>query len=139
MPVTHMPIDLLIIMLGTNDLKSRISGVATEIAGGLNVLVTSALRSAAGPGGGAPRILIMCPPPLGKLPDSAELWGFGGGEKASRQLAKYYRMVAENGGCDFLDAGELIKTSDLDGVHFEREEHHKLGKAVASKVREIFA
>ena len=134
---SHMPLDLVIIMLGTNDLKGRVCRRATDIAAGANHLVGMTLRSGAGPDDGPPQVLLICPPPLGKITALAEMWGFGDAEKVSRELAGYYMLVAQQNRCGFLDAGEIIVSSDLDGVHFDREEHHKLGKAVASKVREM--
>ena len=41
-------------------------------------------------------------------------------------------------GCQFLDAAEYIQSSELDGIHFEREEHRKLGEAVGKKIKQIF-
>jgi len=43
--------------------------------------------------------------------------------------------VAREKGCAFLDTGQLIVSSSLDGIHFEPEEHKKLGRAVAKRVR----
>ena len=61
---SHRPIDLLAIHLGTNDLKPRFSAGPADIAAGLERLVRMARASAAGPGGGAPAILLLCPPPI---------------------------------------------------------------------------
>ena len=62
---------------------------------------------------------------------------FRGGEEKSRQLAGYYREMAQQLGCDFLDAGEVIVSSPIDGIHWESDQHTRLGLAVAEKVREI--
>jgi len=61
-----------------------------------------------------------------------------GGYEKSKKFAFYYQMIANQFGCHFLDAGEIIKSSDIDGLHFDKSEHLKLGKAVAKKVKDIF-
>ncbi|GAK57375.1 lipolytic enzyme, G-D-S-L [Candidatus Vecturithrix granuli] len=132
---THKPLDLVIIMLGTNDLKKRFSLSAFDIAKGVGVLVSMAQRSETGAGGHAPKVLLLAPPPVAKLSDFAEM--FEGSEEKSRKLGKYYRQVAEELGCAFLDTSEVIVSSDVDGIHFDLDEHRKLGEKVAAIVRTL--
>ncbi len=132
---THRPLDLVIIMLGTNDLKKRFSASAFDIANGVGVLVDIVHKSASGRNGGVPKVLVLTPPPLGKLTGFAEM--FEGAEPKSRKLSEHYRRIAQEKGCALLDTGQVIVSSDLDGIHFEKGEHQKLGRAVAARVREI--
>jgi lysophospholipase L1-like esterase len=60
------------------------------------------------------------------------------GGSAALKFGAYYQQVAEEYGCHFLNTADYIVSSDLDGVHLDASEHEKLGKAVASKVRNIF-
>jgi lysophospholipase L1-like esterase len=129
---THAPIDLVTIMLGTNDMKTRFAAPAFDIAWGMSILAGMVLNSNFGVDGKAPKLLIICPPRLGKLTAFKELWE--GGDAKSALLASHYRANAEGLGCGFLDAGEIIKSSDIDGIHFEAGEHQKLGQAVAQHV-----
>jgi hypothetical protein len=78
----------------------------------------------------------MCPPPLGKLDEFAEM--FQDGKEKSMNMAKNYKEIAEKYGCRFLDTVEVIKTSDVDGIHFDLSEHIKLGKFLTSYVKKIF-
>ena len=132
---THKPIDLVIIMIGTNDLKMRFSVSAFDIANGAGVLVDIAQRSRTGPNDAPPRVLLMAPPPVSKLTDFAEM--FEGAEAKSKRFSEHYRRVAGEYGCRFLDTSEIIVSSELDGIHFELSEHQNLGKAVAAVVRKI--
>lgn len=134
---THAPLDLVVVMLGTNDLKERFGASASDIAQGAASLADIIRWSGCGPGGGAPEILLVSPPPVGELTDYAEMFE-GAGEKSVR-FAGYYKQFAEQQGCHFLDASGVISSSDVDGIHLESTEHRKLGEAVAVRVGEVFA
>ncbi len=133
---SHKPIDLVALMLGTNDLKQRFGASASDIAQGAASLAEEVMRGGCGPGGGAPAVLLISPPPLGRLTELAEM--FEGSAEKSVRFAGHYRRFADQYGCWFLDASEIIVSSDLDGIHFEAGEHHKLGEVVAERVAEIF-
>jgi lysophospholipase L1-like esterase len=132
---THKPIDLVIILLGTNDLKMRFSVSAYDIANGAGVLVKIVQKSATGPGDRGPQVLLLAPPPVARLTGFAEM--FEGAERKSRRFAEHYARVAQERGCAFMDTGQVIVSSDLDGIHLEASEHEKLGVAVAARVREL--
>lgn len=133
---SHKPVDLVVILLGTNDLKHRYGLSAWDIARGAGVLVKMAQAAPVGPDDRAPEVLLLAPPPVGKQTKFADM--FEGAVEKSRELGRHFRSVAEELGCRFLDTGPVVRTSDLDGIHLEAEEQMKLGKAVAAKVREIF-
>ena len=129
---SHRPLDLVIIMLGTNDLKKRFSLSAYDIASGAGVLVKVTQQSAAGRNGAAPKVLLLTPPPVVRLTEYADM--FEHAEARSLRFAEQYRRVAAEMSCAYLDAGSVIVSSELDGIHFEAGEHAKLGRAVAAKV-----
>jgi lysophospholipase L1-like esterase len=132
---SHMPVDLVTIMLGTNDLKTAYRVGAPEIASAAAYLVDLACRSLAGPDGTSPGVLLIAPPPLGPPTEKSELWGFGSSRAESQRLGALYRVAAELRGVPFLDAGTVIKTSHVDGVHLDADAHAALGRAVAKAVR----
>ena len=132
----HAPLDLVVIMLGTNDI-SYPTVTASATADGAGMLAHLVLRSVFGPDGIAPRALLVCPPPVGPITEWAEL--YAGAEEKSRALPPLYEDVAERVGCEFLDAGAIVRNSPLDGWHIDGPEHRKLGVAIAAKVREMLA
>ena len=133
---SHKPIDLVAILLGTNDLKIRFSVSAYDIANSAGVLVNIVQKSASGPDNSAPQVLLMSPPVIGKLKEFAEM--FKDARPKSKDLAKFYRRVAEQYNCHFLDASKIVVASDLDGIHWDARQHGKLGKAVATAIRVVF-
>ena len=134
--ISHKPIDLVILKLGVNDLKQRFNVPASDVADGVRKLSWEILKSDTGPNHQAPQLLILTPPPMGKLSQFADM--FAGGPEKSRQFSTHYKVVAEELGCEYLDTGEHIVSSDIDGIHYEPNQHIKLGKVVADKVKSIF-
>ena len=62
---------------------------------------------------------------------------FEGAPEKSQQMARCYRAIAADHHCEFLDAGQHIVSSDIDGIHLEPDQQQKLGQLVAEKVRAI--
>jgi lysophospholipase L1-like esterase len=135
--LTHQPLDLVIIMLGTNDLKHRMNASAAEIAQGAGVLVDIVAASGCGPGGRAPQTLLVCPAPIAEVDPFDD--AFEGGTEKSRRLAGHFAATAEARSCAFLDAGAFIESSDVDGIHLDEPQHAALGVAIAEQVRLLLA
>ncbi|MCX7890123.1 MAG: GDSL-type esterase/lipase family protein [Rhodobacteraceae bacterium] len=133
---SHWPIDLVIVKLGTNDLKPRFAVNAGDIALAVGRLADAILASGAGPGGAAPAILLVAPPPILEAGCLAEM--FAGGRAKSLRLAGAIRAEAERRGLPFLDAGSVIAVDPLDGIHYGRAAHAALGAALAAEVRRLW-
>lgn len=133
---SHAPLDLVILLLGTNDISySWVTAAAA--ADGAGVLAHLVRRSEAGPVGGGPQVLLVCPPPVGPFgrDEDAGLWE--GAEEKSRALPQEFARVAATAGVPWFDAGRVVVTSPLDGWHLEAGEHVKLGVALAAEVRRL--
>ena len=130
---SHRPVDLVVLMLGTNDLKQKFSLPPVEIGQSIALLLQTIRQSCAGPGAGEPRVLLVAPMPIEETGCLAEM--FGGGAAKSRHLAGVYAGKAALHGADFLDAGAVIAVSPLDGVHFDAAAHAALGAAIAEKIK----
>lgn len=133
---SHHPVDLVVLMLGTNDLKHRWGLSAWDIARGAQTLVEQIQASTFGPDLRAPQVLLVAPPAT-CVAGSRFADMFAGSDEKSLRLGHYYRLVADECRCAFLAAGEHVVSSSLDGIHFDAPELPKLGRAVAAKVREV--
>ncbi len=133
---SHRPLDVVVIMLGTNDLKARFNKTAWEIAAGVGALVEIVKSAAIGRSEGVPRILVVSPPPiLERLPNHADM--FAGAFPKSKEMASQYARMAKDKGAHFFDAGTVIKSSAVDGFHFDPDAHAALGKAIAAEVGKL--
>lgn len=126
------PIDLLVIMLGTNDLQTLHAATVDQVVGGLAGLLAIARSEPYQQRHEGFEIMLIAPPLV--LEQGTFREGLLGAHEKSRDLPFAIAQLADHWGVDFLDAGAHIKPSPLDGVHFEAEDHVTLGKAVAIKI-----
>jgi lysophospholipase L1-like esterase len=138
---SHLPLDLVIVMLGTNDTKSFFNRTAYEIATGIAKLVGQIGGCAGGVGTmyPAPKTLIVAPPPLTKMPHPFFQGMFDGGHEKTAQFAKQFGDLADFVKADFFDAADVISTDGCDGIHFTEENNATLGQALAVEVRKILS
>ena len=132
---SHGPIDMLTIMLGTNDVKARFGASPELITGGIASLLDIAQDPVVQRRHGSFEILLICPPHV--LEQGPIAGQFYGGRARSLALAPLYRALAAARGCRFLDAADVITVSEVDGVHFEPDGHSKLADAVAGALRDF--
>jgi lysophospholipase L1-like esterase len=128
---SHKPLDLVIFLLGTNDLKNRFGVSSYDVGKGLAYLAGLARISGSGPAGAAPAVLAVAPPPFGRMSGFAQ--DFLGGAEKSLTLGRDIGELAKQNGIPFFDAGSVIQSSDVDGIHLDPEEHARLGEALAGE------
>jgi lysophospholipase L1-like esterase len=133
---SHLPLDLVILMLGTNDTKAYFGRTPLDIALGMSVLVTQVLTSAGGVGTlyPAPQVLVVAPPPLPAMPHPWFQLLFEGSQEKSARLAEVYGAMASFAKVPFFDAGSVISTDGVDGLHFTEDNNVALGRALGDQV-----
>lgn len=133
--MSHAPIDLIVIMLGSNDMKPFICGHAVGARQGMRRLVDIVRNHDYPLDEAAPDILIVAPPPLCETGDPDFAASFKGGVEQSRMLASFYSELADLEGCGFFDAGSVATTTPIDGVHLDARNTRAIGKGLEPIVR----
>ncbi len=131
---SHRPLDLVVIMLGTNDLKHDFDLSAEQIADGARQVCRSVIdcEYLVDP----PQILLISPTHVELMTEEEQDIFIGAIEK-SRELARHYQVVAEDLGIHFLDASRIVVKTNLDGVHWDAGQHHDFGKALSGMIGQI--
>jgi lysophospholipase L1-like esterase len=132
------PIDLIVIMLGTNDLKTFINGSAVAAAQGMKRLVEIVRTFPYESGAPAPKILIVSPPPVTELGPTPAFPLLSPRTTEGAELATYFKIVADNAGCEFFDAATVANTTGGgDGVHLDAPNSRAIGVALAPIVARL--
>lgn len=141
---SHLPIDLVILMLGSNDLKLEFHQTEQMIGEHIRELVRDIkiITAEKNPEGKASKILMVSPVLVTEdMADGPFGYDFGGyrAVELSKKLAPVYEHIAREEGCGYLNGAKCASPGRLDGLHLEEEGHKKLAEALAVKVWEMFA
>lgn len=132
---SHAPLDLVILFLGSNDMKPWIAGRAAAAQRGMQRLVDIVRGHPYPLGAATPDILLVAPPPIRETGDPDFAAMFEGGIEQSRMLASLYADLADLAGCGFFDAGSVARTTPLDGVHMDAASTRAVGRGLEPVVR----
>ncbi len=132
---SHKPVDIVVLMLGSNDLKAAFHLTAKEIADGVAVIVDVIQTFTEEKQGYVPKIILISPPELGRNIRTSPFYGafFEEAVEESKKFPEYYRAVAEKYGCIFYNAADDIYPSEVDSLHLTADGH----KILAERVYEI--
>ena len=132
----YTPLDVVVLVLGTNDLKSRFNLSAAAIADGAGQLCEDIQRSNSGRAGNPPEVLLVAPPPITQL-TSACRDDFDGAVEKSKLLSKYFANIAAHYRIQFLDAAKSISASGQDPIHWSAITHQAFGQVVANRLNDF--
>jgi lysophospholipase L1-like esterase len=133
---SNAPLDLVIVMLGTNDIISMLKLSAEESSSGMLSLIRIIYQSLSGPDGKIPKIMIISPPVIGNLSGFMSLY-YNSRKDESKKLADYHKTFSEQFGCSFINSNDFIKVCEPDGLHISRDSQKILGLKVAEEVKKI--
>lgn len=137
--MTHEPIDLLIIMLGTNDTKERFGASAQVISIGLSRLIKKAQDTKEAFRNKNPNILIVAPFPIRKEIENVECYAtMGKGcSRKSYEIIDLYKNVAKELGCHYFNPSPYAVCSDYDYMHLDEEAHNVLANKLHGIIKNL--
>ncbi len=144
--LSHSPIDFVLILLGTNDLKVRFQRSAINIADGIKELIQIVFETNSGTGSwhdqNKSKLIIICPPALGeksKDPTWLNFEEWVGGLEKSKQLYYSFEKVCSQMGVDLIDTNQFCQSSNVDPIHWSKPMHQKfsekLTKIIGQKIK----
>lgn len=134
---THKPIDIFVLMLGTNDLKERFNKSPEDIAKSISSLIKIVKSAKVGSKGKTPKIILISPPTVrehGILP----ILGMKGAAEKSKELASKLKDVASKNSCLFIDISKYVEPSRIDGAHLSAESHHKIAEVISKIIKKQY-
>ena len=139
--VSHNPIELVVLMLGTNDLKIEFHRSPQDIAHAIKGLVANVTQFAHNKDRQPPKILLVSPILINdKAPTFDELYGgvYYDADSAAKstQLANTLKAVADESDVRFLDASAVAAPGE-DGIHFTEDAHGTLANTIESLIHDI--
>ncbi|HWA17537.1 MAG TPA: SGNH/GDSL hydrolase family protein [Devosia sp.] len=136
---SHGPLDMVVVMLGTNDLKHFLGATALEASYGVRRLVQIVRAHAAAQKEPVPKIILVAPPAAVDATTHPEMTLHFGPEAigASGSFAQMYKRRAEEEGVGFFDAGTVAKTDPRDGIHLDAKNTRAIGEGLVPLVRQM--
>lgn len=131
---THDPIDLIILMLGTNDMKERFNREPSRIAEGIENLVKEIKEYVVEEETIEPQVIIVSPPLVDETVEGVNEKYLGAGEK-SKKLGELYEQVANKFNYKFIDISKFVSPSKKDGYHLESESHQKIADIFFNEIK----
>lgn len=134
------PFDLVIVMLGTNDVSAALNRTPDAVGAALSklALTVRAADKLVFSNYAPPQVLLVAPPPYGDTTKTPLSGLFSVGEKPSRELGAAILSAAQTAGIPAFDAGSVIRqVGGVDGVHMSGDDHRILGKALSAEVAKL--
>lgn len=139
--MSHSPLDLVIIMLGTNDTKERFGLTSYNIAQGIVRLAMKAKGIASGREGKTPEVLVVAPAPIGPQYINSNVGSAMGKNcsEKSEELSNHLAVLLKESTIHFADAGEHVSMNEIDYMHLDADGHRKMAHFMFHQIQRIFA
>lgn len=134
---THRPLDLVIVMLGSNDLKKFFSMTEKKLVSALNITIDTIRNENLAIPYAVPSVLVVAPVLLGDSIITTSKWADVFNKNSlllSRRTSELFRQVSNRRKTFFCDASEIAHPSDYDALHLDEENHLRLAEALAAEI-----
>ncbi len=131
--LSHLPLDYIVIMLGTNDTKTHFNVNSIEIGYGMEELLFKIMNTIQRKKQNT-KIIIVAPPPIN--PINEPMFDENASYK-SKKLVEIYKQLANQYSYFFLEAGSVINELGEDGIHLTEKGHKELGDALVKLIKDI--
>lgn len=135
---THNPIDIVILFLGTNDLKERFNQTPESIALNIEGLIKIIQKQAENNNEESPKIILISPPLVDESVPGVQD-NYRGAEEKSKKLGYFYQKVAQKYSCEFVDIAKYVTPHKIDGYHLSAESHAKIAEILTQKLKGILS
>ena len=132
---TNSPIDLIVVMLGTNDLKTNFNQSANDIAVNMKLVCEKIILNDYF---NNKSIILVSPSHINEN-SSNLLDSFIGTSEMSKSLAKAYNKIADDLGLFFMDASKYVTTNEIDGLHWDAIQHSDFANSIYIKIKRIYS
>lgn len=136
---SHLPLNVIVIMLGTNDFNSKSTKTHKDIPTDLQAYNNKIKEWCEFLEVDTPKVLLISPPKIKpEFFDDGQKTIFG--KDASRnvaQLPNIYITEAHKQGWSFFDANTVCEAGEADGVHLDIENNLQLAKALSLKIKDL--
>jgi len=132
---TNSPIDLVVVMLGTNDLKNNFNQSVNDISSNMRLVCEAIINNDYF---NSKSIILVSPTHINES-SSSLLNSFIGTAEKSKSLAKPYKKIADDLDLFFVDASKSVKTNQIDGLHWDAIQHSDFANSICLKIKSIYS
>lgn len=132
---TNSPLDLIIVMLGTNDLKTNFNQSSEMIAKNMRLVCESIINNDYFQ---SKSIILVSPSHINEESPNL-LDSFIGTTQASQSFSNSYRKISDDLNLHFVDASESVKTNKIDGLHWDSKQHSDFANSLFNKIIKVYS